>query len=63
MPKPQYENIARNIGTRVSLSPRKAPADNTWMPSGNWNVAANNNSTDASAATAASLVYTPTMAS
>ena len=49
MPRPQYENMAMNIGTRVSFSPRSAPAESTWMPSGNWNAAAYSSSVEASA--------------
>ena len=37
MPTPQYANVVINIGTRVSLRPRNAPAAATWMPSENWN--------------------------
>ncbi|KAG1291424.1 hypothetical protein G6F63_016972 [Rhizopus arrhizus] len=55
--------MAMNIGTRVSFRPRNAPADSTWMPSGNWKVAAYSSRVEARPATARSLVYTPTMAS
>ncbi|MNV96033.1 hypothetical protein D3C71_1909880 [compost metagenome] len=56
MPTPQYASAARTIGTRVSLSPRSAPADSTWMPSGNWNIAEYSSSEAASEATATSAV-------
>ena len=41
---------------------RSAPADSTWIPSGNWNSAAYSSSDAASPATAASAVYRPTIA-
>jgi hypothetical protein len=54
--------MAMNIGTRVSLSPRSAPALSTWMPSGSWNAAAYSSRIAASEATARSSVYSRTTA-
>ena len=54
--------MAMNIGTRVSLSPRSAPAESTCTPSGNWNAAAYSSKVEASAATARSSVYKRTTA-
>ena len=51
---PSRRSAASNIGTRVSLSPRSAPADSTCTPSGNWNAAAYSSSDAASVATATS---------
>ena len=61
MPITQYANSVIAIGTRVSLRPRSAPLEATWIPSENWNRPASMISCDASAITCGSCVYSVAM--
>ena len=51
-----------NIGTRVSFSPRNAPAAATWMPSENWKMPASTSSCAARRITCVLPVYSAAMA-